>query len=236
MGTSGASSSTGLWVHPTYEVGYLTGLIMNRRLLLPVGPRAAVLAGLALAFLAACGGPPPEPPLSTIPSAGMAGQRMLVLPVQRPGDYEAEADDELAYALQARDGTENWVFPDEARRTLARSPGLDASVDGLPVDMFLRADVERVGDPLYGMLRRVTAVTGSNRVLIPVGISYREAEPDREPPIEEPAVEVLAAVVDVVSGRVVWLDVTRGEVEDRNDPAGLPRAMEALAASLLPAG
>lgn len=198
---------------------------------LPRGLRALA----AVLVLAGCAGSTEEPPLSTIPAAGMAGQRMLVLPVQRPGDYAAEAEDELVYALRSREGTESWVFPDEARRTLARSPGLDAPLDALPVDLFLRAEVERVGDPLYGMLRRASAVTGSNRVLIPVGISYREAAPEREPPVES-AVEVLAAVVDVVSGRVVWLDVARGEATAPDDPAGLPRAMEALAASLLPAG
>lgn len=203
---------------------------MNR----PLRLSAALLGAVLL--LAACGGATEEAPLSTIPSAGMAGQRMLVLPVQRPGDYAADAENELVYALQAREGSEGWVFPDEARRTLARSPGLDAPLDALPVDVFLRAEVERVGDPLYGMFRRATAVTGTNRVLIPVGISFREAEPDREPPLEEPAVEVLAAVVDVVSGRVVWLNVVRGEATGPDDPAGLPRAMEALAVSLLPAG
>jgi hypothetical protein len=197
---------------------------------------SSALQGVAFLLLAACGGPPEEAPLSTIPAAGMAGQRMLVAPVQRPGDYAADAENELVYALQARRGTDRWVFPEEARSTLARSPGLEAPLDALPVDLFLQAEVERVGDPLYGMLRRATAVTGTDRVLIPVGISFREAEPERVPPLEEPAVEVLAAVVEVVSGRVVWLQVVRGEATGPDDPAGLPRAMEALAASLLPAG
>ena len=232
MGVGKGPSSTTRRLHPTLLVRYLTGRIMTKRFLsAPALP--AVL--LLLLVLAACGGAPEEPPLATIPAAGMAGQRMLVLPVQRPGDYAADADNELLYALKARRGTDRWVFPEEARRALARSPGLDAPLDALPVDLFLRAEVERVGDPLYGMLRRATAVTGSERVLIPVGISFREAAPERVPPLES-AVEVLAAVVDVVSGRVLWLDVARGEATSPDDPAGLPRAMEALAVSLLPAG
>lgn len=231
MGTPERVPSTVPRLHPTSPVSYFIGLIMTRRPFLSFAP-----LGFVLLLLAACGGGTDEPPLSTIPAAGMAGQRMLVVPVQRPGDYAADADNELAYALQSRRGTDSWVFPDEARRTLVRSPGMDAPLDALPVDVFLQAEVERVGDPLYGMLRRATAVTGTNRVLIPVGISFREAEPEREPPLEESAVEVLAAVVEVVSGRVVWLNVARGEVETPDDPAGLPRAMEALAALLLPAG
>jgi hypothetical protein len=164
----------------------------------------------------------------------MAGQSMVVLPVQRPGDYAAEAETELVYALRQRHGTDNWVFPDEVRRLVARSPSLNAPVDALPVDLFLRAEVERVGDPLYGMIRRVAALTGSNRVLIPVGVSFRPADPDQVPPVES-AVEVLASVVDVVSGRVLWLDVAEGAASGPDDPAGLPRAMGDLASSLLPA-
>lgn len=185
-------------------------------------------------LLAACGGGSEPAPLSTLPAAGMAGQSMVVLPVQRPGDFVAEAENELVYALRQRHGTDNWVFPDEVRRVMARSPSMDAPVDALPVDLFLRAEVERVGDPLYGMLRRVAALTGSTRVLIPVGVSFRPAGPDQVPPVES-AVEVLAGVVDVVSGRVIWLDVAEGEASSPDDPAGLPRAMGALAASLLPA-
>lgn len=192
---------------------------------------APVVLGL---LLAACGGAPEPPPLATLPPAGLAGQSLVVLPVQRAGDYEAEAEDELVYALRQREGTDNWVFPDEVRRAVARSPSLNAPVDALPVDIFLQAEVERVGDPLYGMLRRVAALTGSNRVLIPVGVSFRPAGPDEVPPVE-PAVQVLASVVDVVSGRVMWLDVAEGDATGPDDPAGLPRAMSALAASLLPA-
>ncbi|MEJ2539239.1 MAG: hypothetical protein P8188_04610 [Gemmatimonadota bacterium] len=197
-----------------------------------LSPRRRLLGLLVL--LAACGGTA-EAPLSTLPAAGMAGQRMTVVPVQRPGDYAADAEGELVYALERRRGTGDWVFPDELRRALAQSPGLDVPVDALPVDLFLRAEVERVGDPLYGMLRRVAAVTGADRVLIPVGVSFRPADPDAETPVE-PAVEVLAGVVEVVSGRVVWLDVAEGAASGPDDPAGLPRAMEALAVRLLPAG
>lgn len=193
------------------------------------------LPGLVLC-LSACGGSA-ERPLTTLPSAGMASQRMVVFPVQRPGDYAADAENEMVFALRARDGSSSWVFPDEVRRRLAQSPGLDAPVDALPVDVFLRAEVERVGDPLYGMIRRAAAVTNSDRALIPVGVSYRpEVTDDETGEVEESAVEVLAAVVDVLTGRVLWLGVTTGDADGPDDPGGLPRAMEALAATLLPAG
>jgi hypothetical protein len=192
------------------------------------------LPGLVLC-LSACSGSA-EPPLSTLPSAGMAGQRMAVVPVQRPGDYAAEAEDEMVYALEAREGSATWIFPDEVRSRMARAPGLDAPVDALPVDVFLRAEVERVGDPLYGMLRRIAAVTDADRILIPVGVSFRPERETEEGEVEEPAVQVLAAVVDVLTGRVLWLGVAEGDADDPDDPGGLPRAMEALAATLLPAG
>ncbi len=192
------------------------------------------LPGLVLC-LSACGGSA-EPPLSTLPSAGMAGQRMAVVPVQRPGDYAAEAENEMVYALERREGSATWIFPDDVRSRMSRAPGLDAPVDALPVDLFLRAEVERVGDPLYGMLRRIAAVTDADRVLIPVGVSYRPERENEEGEVEESAVQVLAAVVDVLTGRVLWLGVAEGDADGVDDPGGLPRAMEALAATLLPAG
>lgn len=201
--------------------------------------RLPALAASALLFiLSACGGGNRGPaPFSTLPPAGLEGQRIVVLPVQRIGEVEGDAEAEMVFALRARMGSGNWTFPAEVRRSLSRSPGLYAPVDDLPVEMFFRAEVERVGDPLYGILRRVAAVTDATGALIPLAVTFREAsEATGDAPARTPAVEVTVALVNILNGRVVLMDVVEGTATGAGDPGGLARAMEALAARLLPAG
>ncbi len=195
-------------------------------------PTAALSTLAGLLFLAACaGGRTPEPASGPLAAPGLAGQRVVVFPVQNasvPGD----ADRELTFALSGRGGTDQWVLPGDLRRSLARSPQLDVPLDQLPVGQFLRAEVRRVGDPLYGMIRRAAALSGSALALLPVGIAFRPATP----PADGGTVELMAAVVNVTSGVVIWLDRVEGSASSEDDPAGLARVMDALATSLLAGG
>ena len=50
-----------------------------------------------------------------------------------------------------------WIFSDELEAVVARSPSVDTAVRGLPVGIFLSAEVRRIGDPLFGQLRRLGA-------------------------------------------------------------------------------
>jgi hypothetical protein len=154
----------------------------------------------------------------------------MVFPVQAAASPEA-ATDELVFALESRRGTGNWIFPGELARSLERSPGLAVPLNGLPVGVFARAEVRRIGDPLYGILRRAASLNGATAVLIPVTVSFRAVSPDGPA-----SMEVLAAVVDVTTGRVVWLDRSEAPAESPDDPGGVPRAMDALARRLLPGG
>jgi hypothetical protein len=103
-------------------------------------------------------------------------------------------------------------------------------LDDLPIEVFFRSEVRRVGDPLYGIIRRAAALSDGTAALIPLGVTWRESTPE-----SGSAVEVSAAVIDVLTGRVVWFGVTEGAADTPDDPAGLVRAMERLAAALLPA-
>ena len=108
-------------------------------------------------LIAACAGQ------SAAPEAGytaglvpdLRGVPVMVLPVQaaRGLDQGADPDREIRFALTERGGGVSWMWPDEIRAIAERTPGLDMNVDGLPVSMFLHAEVRRIGDPLYGNLR-----------------------------------------------------------------------------------
>ena len=92
----------------------------------------------------------------------------MVLPFQIRSGIAGDPDAELAFALATRDGAVEWILPEAMRLALRASPGLDVRLEGLPVDVFLQTEVERVGDPVFGVLRRLGALTGSDVALLPV--------------------------------------------------------------------
>jgi hypothetical protein len=94
----------------------------------------------------------------------------MVFPVQIRTGVPGDASPEIVFALRARGTEVDWICPDELGALLARSPAVDIGVRGLPVGIFLSAEVERIGDPLFGQLRRLGALTGSDIALIPVAV------------------------------------------------------------------
>ena len=155
----------------------------------------------------------------------------MVLPVQAIRGVTGDAEAELVYALNARGRGVRWLMPQTLRAQLARNPALDVPLDNLPVGVFLQAQVDRVGDPLYGYLRRLSAISNGTVVLIPVEIRHRATTPERPG-----AVEVVTALVDVGSGRVAWFGVVQGEAGDGSSPGALASAVDALARVLFPMG
>lgn len=152
----------------------------------------------------------------------------MVLPVQSEVGVEGDADAELAFALGAAESGVNWVFRSSLESALERSPGLNARTTGLPVGMFLRREVSRVGDPLYGDLRRLGAVVNAEVALIPVMVV--PSEPDEAGLM---ALESTAVMIDVRSGRVLWFGVVAGEPGELSNPGVLASAMDRLARRLL---
>ena len=135
--------------------------------------RSLLLAGTAI-IVVGCAGQ------TAAPEAGYAaglvpdlrGVRVMVLPVQaaRGLDSGSDPDREVAFALSERGGGVDWIWPTEIRAIAERTPGLDMNVDGLPVNVFLQAEVRRIGDPLYGNLRRLSAVANADVALVPVQV------------------------------------------------------------------
>lgn len=157
----------------------------------------------------------------------LTGRTVMVLPVQALQGVGGDADAELAFALQSRMEAVDWVTPGELRNAVEASPSLDAPLEGLPVRVFLRTEVERVGDPLYGVLRRLGGLTGGEAALIPVLVRYRPAAAGTPG-----AVEVAAALLDVRSGYVLWYGVEDGEPGSATDAGVLASALDALARRL----
>jgi hypothetical protein len=171
----------------------------------------------------------------------------MVFPVQDVRGLPPGGDAELAFALESRGPGVSWVGPDELRSVVARTPGMDVRVDGLPVAAFLQAEVNRIGDPLFGYLIRLGAVTDGEVALLPVQARYAPApitggeaggtpggNPGGTPETGPGRAEVRAALVHVRSGRVLWYGVAAGATGSPDDPAVLASAMDALARMMLP--
>lgn len=191
---------------------------------------SAVVAILLVLGALGCGSrkPPPGPGQSSGAVPDLTGRRVMVLPVQQlTGLATGGVDAELAFALRSRLGDVEWIPPDALRSAVETSPSLDVRLEGLPVGVFLRTEVERVGDPLFGVLIRLAAVTGGEAALIPVLVRYREGVPEAPG-----AVEVAAALLDVRSGYVLWFGIEEGRPGAADDPAALATALDALARRL----
>lgn len=214
--------------------------------MIPVRTSVGSLLVLASLTPLGCGGPgaPPSPGDSMGAVPDLTGVRVMAFPVQSTVGVAGDATAELAFALDARAPGVAWVGPEELRSAAARSPGLNVSVDRLPVSVFLRQEVRRVGDPLYGNLRRMAALVDAEAALIPVRVAYRPVAADAGGSTPSPAtgapggdavpsgegrVEVTAALLDAGSGRVVWFGVVAGETGTADAPATLASALDRFA-------
>lgn len=197
----------------------------------------AVCTLAALAVLSACSSAP-------APASGQArgsvptliGQSVIVFPVQRNLGVSGDATAEMVFALEGPGAGPEWLLPEELERVLAQSPGLDAPLEGLPVDVFLQAQVNRIGDPIYGVLRRIGAVTDADLALLPIAVRPGAAPVDSTGAAIEgsaPA-EYVATLIEVRTGRVVWFGVEGGAPGAADDPVRLASAAEALARRLVP--
>lgn len=190
-------------------------------------PRALTLA-VALAC-GACAGraAPPEPGTIRGVAPDLRGIRVLLLPVQQNLGVRGELDTELAYALRERGRDVEWITTSQVDEMLARSPAIQARTRGLPVGIFVQAEVQRIGDPLFGELRRIAALVDAQAVVLPVQATL-EAIPG-----EDPRVRLWTALIDVRSGRVPWFSVLEGGAFPLGDPRSLASAVEEVSRSLL---
>jgi hypothetical protein len=157
----------------------------------------------------------------------LRGIRVLILPVQQNFGVRGDLDAELAYGLRERGRDVAWIATSEVEEVLARSPALQTRTRGLPVGIFVQAEVQRIGDPLFGELRRIAALVDAQAVVLPVQATLASA------PGEDPRIRLWTALVDVRSGRVPWFAVLEGGAFPPGDPRALASAVDEVARSLL---
>jgi len=190
----------------------------------------SLLIMCALVVLGACGGrtaAPPEPGTIRGMAPDLRGVRVVLLPVQQSYGVPGDPNAELAYGLRERGRDVTWISAEEVDQVLARTPGMQTRTRGLSVGIFTQAEVDRIGDPLYGELRRIAALVNADAVVVPVQMAVSAV------PGEEPRVRTWTALIDVRSGRVPWFAVLEGGAFPAGDPRGLASAVDEVARSLL---
>lgn len=200
--------------------------------------RSARLQRSATAFVAvvvasACGSKttaPPQPGETNLVAPDLRGSSVLLLPVQTVFGVRGDPNAELAYALKETGREVDWIEEEAVTNALRRAPGVDARTRGLPVGQFLMAEVNRIGDPLYGQLRRLSAMVDADWVLLPVAATF---EANQAVEGSTPRVRLTAALIQARSGRVYWFGIEEGGDFEQDDPRGLASAVESVARSLL---
>lgn len=191
--------------------------------------RGAVAAAFLTLGLGACHHPVPAPGPGTSQGVppDLRGSRVMVLPVQQNMGVTGDVDAEMAFGLGQRGHGVEWIFPAQMEQALSRSPGLDADTHGLQMGAFEAGEVRRVGDPLYGQLRRLSAIVDGQVALVPVRASM---EPDS---LGGSAVRLSAALIQVRTGRVLWFGVAQGDAGPPGDPRALASTVDRLARTVL---
>jgi len=197
----------------------------------------------------ACGGkkktetPTPEalPPTAPLPTAGLAGQRVALTPLELVGAEEAlkwdsliadrrntlnKCDSIIAMLLTGRAPEVTWVLPAELRRTAHRAPGVAAEPDQLGTAFLRATGIVDVPDPLRYQLRTLVGLAGGRFALIPAGVVFRvpKGAAPATPPLA--MVELSMVMVDTRVGKVGWRTIARGEAAD--PWTALTRAVKAL--------
>ncbi|NJD20421.1 MAG: hypothetical protein FIA95_14215 [Gemmatimonadetes bacterium] len=192
----------------------------------PPHPVSTLVLALALS---ACGRgrtPVPQPGSSQGTPPDLRGSIVMVLPFQSTTGIAGDADAELAFALRDRAPGVTWVLPPRLQQALDRSPGLQVRIHGLQVGVFSSAEVERVGDPLFGDLLRLGSLVDAEAALVPLRAWTVPGEGGTR-------VLGSAALIHVRTGRVLWFGVVEGTPAEADDPAALASAVDALARTLL---
>lgn len=174
----------------------------------------------------------PVPAATTAPV--LVGQVVMVFPLQRglvpvsdtaAQHFAVDADAvnaELAYWLPELAGNVRWVLPATIHRAVSRSPTLGVDINNLEVSAFQRAQVKRVGDPLFGDLRKLASVLDARIAVIPVASQAIGKTP------EDAKVQIATAVLDAMSGTVIWFGLHEA-TEPGSAPAGIASAAQVFA-------
>ena len=214
--------------------------------------------GVGVWMAVGCGHKPADKsapqPTAPLPTAALAGQRVIVLPFTLVAAEDslrwetlladrratlARADSILGALLGARAPEITWVPPDELRRAARRAPGIATDPDQLATAILRAKNLNVVPDPLRTQLRTIAALAGGDNgrfALVPAALIYRRPAARVEGGTVRPVApgvgiaELAIVLADVRLGRVGWRTVATGAGDD--PWSALTRAVKGLTPGL----
>ncbi len=180
-------------------------------------------------------------PLPDRPLAGLAGQRVIVLPTHylRPADtlgwvaaiedrreYLSNLDDEIAYALAQRGFRTNWVFPDELARSARRNPTYSPDPYALAAEglrpLARRPADGQIGEPLASQVRSLVALHNARYALFPVEARFEKTDSGGR-------LVLRTMLIDARMARVRWMQDVASDEQPEFSPALAASAADHLA-------
>jgi hypothetical protein len=191
-------------------------------------------AALVLASACARRIEPPSPDRPAPVAPDLTGKAVMVLPAQHGPSGGASGqepvpglDREIAFWLAERGPRVRWIFPPQIQRALDRTPSMNVQLHALAVSSFHRAQVEIIGDPLFGDLRALNVLVDARYALIPVAAGFGSDSAGAR------RVQINAALIDTVGGRVLWFGAVAGEPGAEDSPGITASAAQALARAVI---
>jgi hypothetical protein len=163
------------------------------------------MTALAAAGLAGCSHTPPSTPADLRPfppraGAGLAGQQVIVLPLESirggdalgwaasiasPRDFLIDANAQIARALAQRAPHTKWLLPADLLAIAGRNPGYAPDPYSVDVSQLMSDRWKprgEVADPLASQLRRMESFTDAQIALVPVELRFFPRGPGPLPP------------------------------------------------------
>jgi hypothetical protein len=200
-------------------------------------PRPATLT-LAFSALLALPLAAQQVPILPVPTEGLAGQQVAVVPltlVATDPAFQSDtlfdryrdrrvmlswADSVIGDAFVGRAPEVKWVLPPALRKIARRAPGIVDDPDQMGQALLRARKMRDVPDPLRASLRNLMAVVGGRMAMVPASLGFsREAD-------GAVRAELSLVAADTRSGKVVWRSVTLGS--GPTPAAALTAALEAV--------
>lgn len=164
----------------------------------------------------------PDPQVSLLPTAGLSGQTVAILPMtllvadpalQSDTVYAAyrdrrvavgRADSMISEGVGTRAPEIRWVPPRDLRKIARRSAGYLTDPDQMGHAVLRGPKIKVVPDPLRSSLRSLMAVAGGRLALVPASLGFGP-EPDGQI-----RADLTLVLVDARTGKVTWRSIALG--------------------------
>lgn len=177
-------------------------------------------------------------PILPVPTEGLAGQQVALMPLTLVASdpvFQSDtlfnslrdrrtmlswADSVIGEAFIGRGPEVKWVLPPALRKIARRAPGIVDDPDQMGQALLRSPKLKDVPDPLRASLRNLMAVVGGRVVMVPAALGFgREADGGVR-------AELSLVAADTRAGKVLWRSVAIGT--GPSPAAALTAALDAV--------